>query len=213
MPRLSLWNDENFDDINVDPASKALRVEIDATRQALRFLLYGRAFASRTAGNKRARARLIYFQLYRHAYIHCRLVRTPRETARIDGKFKCDRSRGREKETDTQSEKKRIRSRARTRVRYLSESCPTDVFKYRIWSTLPRRWDCASAWFSLPCTLHALFLVFPAAYALTLSLLFVYPPPHSHSVYIPLHLYFLRFISSYTYIPSRIVTDQGSLPS
>lgn len=111
-----------FGDINVDPASEALRVEIDATRQALRFLLYSRALASRTAGNKRAGSHTshIFPAIHARTYAHtrtCELVSERSETARIDGKFKCDRSQGREGERGhAVSGEARICTHARTRV-------------------------------------------------------------------------------------------------
>lgn len=195
-----------------------LGVKILATQSCL---------ASRTAGNKRARARLVYFQSRAHMRVHALMharstrLRTSRNdtTTRIDDKFKCDRSQRKEREAQRNGVSEYARTHAQTHVYVVSQSvCPTNAFKYRIWSTLPatRRWDCASVIFSI---LHSARVVSSISRGAR-TLLFVYPPPHSHSAFIsshppsPLHLYFLRLISSYTYIPSRTVTtDVRSLPS
>lgn len=90
--------------------------------------------------------------------------------------------------------------RARTRVWYLS--CPTNAFKYRIWSTLSaiRRWDCASVIFSVLHSARVVFLVFPAAHALVFLYILHLTP--QFSAFIPPSFTFLtRLISSYTYTP------------
>lgn len=177
--------------------------------------------ASRTAGNKRARARLVYFQSRAHMRVHALMharstrVRTSgNDTTRIDGKFKCDRSRRREREAQRNGVSEYARTHARTHAHVCGISvCPTNAFKYRIWSTLPatRRWDCASVIFSI---LHSARVVSSISRGAR-TLLFVYPPPHFHSAFIPSFIYIScdLFLATLTYPLAPSSTDVRSLPS
>lgn len=116
-----------------------------------------------------------------------------------------------EGEREKEAQRNGANTHARTHAHVCGISaCPTNAFKYRIWSTLPatRRWDCASVIFSI---LHSARVVSSISRGARTPL-FVYLPPHSHSAFIPtpllvsLHLYFSRLISSHTYIPSHPLT-------
>lgn len=116
-----------------------------------------------------------------HALMHaaraCRLAGATRR--RIDDKFKCDRSQRKEKERHRGTVW--IRAYARTHTYVISQSALRTPLNIEYGATYPPHDDgIVQAWFSLSCTRHALFLVFPAAHALfSLYILHLTPIPLS----------------------------------
>lgn len=119
---------------------------------------------------------------------------------------------GHRKEGQREREAERVRAHAH--VCGIS-ACPTDAFKYRIWSTLPaaRRWDCASVIFSILHSARVVSRHFPRRTHSSLCIssaslpfrfhLALPPPPRLPFIYISRDLFLATLTAAAPPPPSR----------